>query len=124
MLEAATSDRGPQFISAFTSELCQLTGVMQKLSTQTDGNTEILNRTSISGCLCSSITSKTTGTTGHGFRPGYDELTGLSPFESEFEYKPRRHFDWEERMAASSASGEQLTRGQAQQFTRRAHGPS
>jgi hypothetical protein len=46
--ETITSDRGPQFISAFMDELCKLTGVKQKLSTayhpQTDGNTEILNQ--------------------------------------------------------------------------------
>jgi transposase InsO family protein len=42
------SDRGLQFISTFTGELCQLTGVKQKLSTayhsQTNSNTEILNQ--------------------------------------------------------------------------------
>jgi hypothetical protein len=31
--ETITSDRGPKFISAFTDELCKLTGVKQKHST-------------------------------------------------------------------------------------------
>ena len=47
-LETATSDRGPQFVSAFTDELCKLTGVKQKLSSafhlQTDGGTKVLNQ--------------------------------------------------------------------------------
>jgi len=42
------SDRGPQFISAFTNELCRLTGIKQKLSTtyhpQTNGSTEVVNQ--------------------------------------------------------------------------------
>ena len=46
--ETATSDRGPQFISAFTDELCKLVRVKQKLSTayhpQTDESTEVLNQ--------------------------------------------------------------------------------
>src|SRR4051812_27315869 len=46
--ETVTSDRGGQFVSAFTDELCKLIGTKQKLSTayhpQTDGNTEILNQ--------------------------------------------------------------------------------
>ena len=47
-LETVTSDRGPQFISAFMDELCKLTGVKQKLLTtyhpQTNSNIEILNQ--------------------------------------------------------------------------------
>ena len=47
-------------------------------------------------------------------------MVKVSPFELEFEYKPRRHFDWRERTAASPTPREQqLTR--AQQFARRAH---
>ncbi len=46
--ESVTSDRGPQFISAFFEELCKLMGVKQKLSTanhpQTNGSTEIINQ--------------------------------------------------------------------------------
>ncbi len=46
--ETVTSDRGPQFISAFMDELCNLTGVQQKLSSgghpQTNGNIEVYNQ--------------------------------------------------------------------------------
>ena len=46
--EMATSDRGPQFISAFMDELCKLVGVKQKLSTayhpQINSSTEVLNQ--------------------------------------------------------------------------------
>jgi hypothetical protein len=128
--ETATSDRGPQFISAFTNELCKLTGVKQKLSTayhpQTDGNTEILNQY---------LDQRLRPFINHfqddwaDLLPAMDfaqatmthESTGLSPFELEFGYKPRRHFDWKERTTASSTPREQLTREQAQQFARRAH---
>ena len=130
MPETATSDRGPQFISAFTNELCKLTGVKQKLSTashpQTDGNTEIVNQY---------LDQRLRPFVNHfqddwsGLLPAMDfaqatmthESTGLSPFELEFGYKPRRHFDWRERTTASPTPREQLTREQAQQFARRAH---
>jgi transposase InsO family protein len=42
------SDRGPQFVSSFWTELCRIIGVKLKLSTayhkQTDGQTEIMNK--------------------------------------------------------------------------------
>jgi hypothetical protein len=46
--ESITSDRGPQFVSAFWTEFCRIIGVKLRLSTayhkQTDGQTEIMNR--------------------------------------------------------------------------------
>jgi transposase InsO family protein len=46
--ESITSDRGPQFVSAFWTEFCRIIGVKLKLSTayhkQTDGQTEIMNK--------------------------------------------------------------------------------
>jgi transposase InsO family protein len=104
--ETVTSDRGPQFVSAFTDELCKLTGVKQKLSTayhpQTDGNTEVLNQY---------INQRLRPFVNHfqdnwsTLLPAMDfaqaslthESTGISPFELEFGYKPRMHFDWKER---------------------------
>lgn len=46
--ETIVSDRGPQFVSSFWSEFCQIIGVKVKLSTayhkETDGQTEIMNK--------------------------------------------------------------------------------
>jgi transposase InsO family protein len=46
--DTIVSDRGPQFISEFWGELCQILGIKLKLSTafhpQTDGQTEIMNQ--------------------------------------------------------------------------------
>lgn len=128
--ETVTSDRGPQFISAFMDELCKLTGVKQKLSTayhpQTDGNTEILNQY---------IDQRLRPFINHfqdnwaDLLPAMDfaqailphESTGLSPYELELGHKPRLHFDWENRTRNSATPREQLTREEAQQFAKRAH---
>ena len=46
--ETIVSDRGPQFISEFWTELCRILGIKLKLLTvyhpQTDGQTEIMNQ--------------------------------------------------------------------------------
>jgi hypothetical protein len=46
--ESITSDRGPQFVSAFWIEFCRIIGVKLKLSMayykQTDGQMEIMNK--------------------------------------------------------------------------------
>jgi len=116
--ETITSDRGPQFISAFIDELCKLTGVKQKLSTayhpQTDGNTEILNQY---------IDQRLRPFINH-FQDNWSDLlpamdfaqailphksTGLTPYELKLGYKPRLHFDWEHRTRKSPTPREQLT---------------
>lgn len=128
--ETITSDRGPQFISVFTQELCKLTGVKQKLSTadhpQTDGNSEVLMQY---------IDQRLRPFVNH-FQDNWSELLpaidfvqatlehdsiGISPFELELGYLPRRHFDWEERTKKSSTVREQTTREEAQQFAARTH---
>ena len=128
--ETITSDRGPQFISAFMHELCKLTGVKQKLSTadhpQTDGNSEVLMQY---------IDQRLRPFVNH-FQDNWSELlpaldfvqatlvhesTGISPFELEFGYLPRRHFDWAERTRDAPTPREQLTREEAQQFAARTH---
>jgi hypothetical protein len=128
--ETATSDRGPQFVSAFTDELCKLTGVKQKLSTayhpQTDGNTEVLNQY---------IDQRLRPFVNHfqdnwsTLLPAMDfaqaslthESTGISPFELEFGYRPRMHFDWKERTKKAATARERLTREEAQIFAARAN---
>src|SRR5579871_4891225 len=128
--ETVTSDRGPQFISAFMDELCKLTGVKQKLSTayhpQTDGHTEI---------LIQYIDQRLRPFVNH-FQDNWSDLlptmdfaqailphesTSLAPYELELGHKPYLHFDWERRTKKSSTPREQLTREEAQQFAKRAH---
>ena len=131
--ETMTSDRGPQFISAFTDELCKLSGTKQKLSTashpQTDGNTEIINQY---------IDQRLRPFVNHHqdnwskLLPSIDfaqavlphESTGISPFELEFGYKPRMQYDWRERTDLSDRSlspTERMTREAAQEMAKRAH---
>ena len=128
--ETATSDRGPQFVSAFMDELCKLTGVKQKLSTayhpQTDGNTEVLNQY-IDQRLRPFV---------NYFQDNWSDLlpamdfaqatlthtsTGFSPFELEFGYRPRMQFDWKERTQRSATVREQITREEAQAFASRTY---
>ena len=128
--ETATSDRGPQFISAFTHGLCKLTGVKQKLSTayhpQTDGNTEVLNQYIDQRLRLFVNNFQDNWST---LLPAMDfaqatlihESTGISLFELEFGYPPRMHFDWKERTHEAATIRERLTQEEAQAFASRAH---
>ena len=116
------SDRGPQFTSAFMNELCQLTGIKQKLSTpyhpQTDGNTEVLNQY-IDQRLRPFVNYHQDNWS--DLLPCMDwaqailphETTGLSPYEIEFGHQPVYHWDWEERTKASTTVREQMSREEA-----------
>ncbi|KIN98762.1 hypothetical protein M404DRAFT_31083 [Pisolithus tinctorius Marx 270] len=92
------SDRGPQFASAFTTELCKMLGVKPKLSTafhpQTDGQTERLNQ-DLQQYLCLFVNDR------QGSWPSWlkvaqfsynnkrQESTGRSPFSVTRSYAPR-----------------------------------
>jgi hypothetical protein len=127
-----TSDRGPQFISAFMNELCKLTGVKQKLSTanhaQTNGNTEIINRY---------IKQRIRPFINH-FQddwsdriPAMDfaqavlphESIGMAPAELELGFLPRMSYDWqartEDETLARTPLKERLSRQEAQAFAQR-----
>lgn len=129
MPESVTSDRGPQFVSAYLDELYKLTGVKKKLSSafhpQTDGNTEILNQY---------IDQRLRPFVNH-YQDNWSELlpaldfaqatlphysTGLSPFELEFGYRPRRHWDWSARTRKDCEPRELMNRKDAANFARRA----
>ena len=132
MPRSITSDRGPQFISAFMDELCRLTGTKQKLSTanhaQTNGNTEIINRY---------IKQRIRPFISH-FQddwsdriPAMDfaqavlphESTGIAPAELELGFLPRMSYDWKSRTADEDLEKmpvkERLAREEAQVFARR-----
>jgi hypothetical protein len=128
--ETITSDRGPQFISSFASELGLVLGFRFKLSTashpQTDGNTEILNQV---------IQQRLRPFVNH-YQDNWSELlpcmdfaqatlphesTGLSPFEIENRYKAHTHFDWEARTKEFKSPQERLNRKEAQRVMTRAH---
>ncbi|KAF2195937.1 hypothetical protein GQ43DRAFT_384389, partial [Delitschia confertaspora ATCC 74209] len=49
------------------------------------------------------------------------ESTGYSPFELELGFKPRMHFDWEERTLSSATIKEQFTREEVQRYIKKRH---
>lgn len=126
--DTATSDRGSQFVSDFTNELCKLTRVKQNIATtghaQTDGQSEILNK----------IYDQRLRPFVSHFQDDWDELlpamdlahailphetTGISPYELELGQKPRLPFNWEERTKKFNSPQEKLSRTAAQAFAKR-----
>jgi hypothetical protein len=126
--DSITSDRGPQFISAFWDELCKILGVKLKLSTayhpQTDGQTEIANQ---------HIAQRLRPFVNH-YQDNWSELlplidfaaatlthesTGLSPFQVELGFEPRTSFDWEPHAKGPVPAAERLNREQARQMAGR-----
>ena len=101
--ESITSDRGPQFVSAFWTEFCRIIGVKLKLSTayhkQTDGQTEIMNRY---------IDQRLRPFVNH-YQDNWSELIplmdrvqmtlphssiGMTPYRLKFGLDPRTSWDW------------------------------
>jgi transposase InsO family protein len=124
--DTVTSDRGPQFISAYWDEFCKILGIKMKLSTarhpQTDGNTEIVNQYFEKRLLpflnkhkdnwgeliaCADYQQLTT----------VHETTGMSPIELEMCYRPRTQWDWKE-VDPTLPTRERLTREEAQAWMR------
>jgi hypothetical protein len=121
------SDRGPQFISSFWKEFCDVLGTKLKLSTaeqpQTDGQTEIVNQY-IDQRLRPFVSY---------YQDDWDELLpivdfaqaslpheaiGQSSFQTEMAFEPRTSFDWKEIQDTASAS-ERLNRQEAQAYVKR-----
>lgn len=128
--DSIVSDRGPQFVSTFWTEFCQILGIKLKLSTahhpQTDGQTEIVNQY-IDQRLRPFISY---------YQDDWSDLlpiidfaaatlphraTGLSPFCTEFGYEPRTSFDWSSPAPTPSPDSPsmQLSRDRAQALARR-----
>jgi transposase InsO family protein len=101
--ESIVSDRGPQFVSTFWKEFCEILGFQRSLSTahhaQTDGQTEIVNQY---------IAQRLRPFINH-YQDNWSELLsivdfaaatlphasiGMSPFMVERGYEPRTSFDW------------------------------
>ena len=125
--DSIVSDRGPQFISSFWKEFCNILGVKVKLSTaeqpQTDGQTEIVNQY-IDQRLRPFV---------NYYQDNWDKLLpivdfaqaslpheaiGQSSFQTEMAFEPRTSFDWREIQDTASAS-ERLNRQEAQAYSRR-----
>jgi predicted aspartyl protease len=129
--DTIVSDRGPQFISAFTNELTLLLGIKFQLSTaehaQTDGQTEIVNQ---------ALQQRLRHFVNH-YQDNWSELlpamdfaaataphesTGLAPSEVEMGFIPRMHYDWNRRnIKEGQSSMEKLNRQEAQQYATRMH---
>lgn len=126
--QSITSDRGPQFISAFWDEFCKILGIRVKLSTaehaQTDGQTEIMNQYLDQRLrpFCNFFQDDWSE-----LLPAMDfaqavlphESTGLSPMEVETGHLPRMSYDWEERTKKFATPREELSRTEAQGFVKR-----
>jgi transposase InsO family protein len=121
------SDRGPQFISDFWSELCKILGIKLKLSTadhaQTDGQTEIMNQ--YMALRLRPFVSYFQDDWSE-WLPIIDfagailehESIGLSPFMVECGYEPRMSFDWQE-LPENLPPRERLSREEARTIGRR-----
>ena len=128
--ETIVSDQGGQFVSAFTNELCKLTGVKQHFASTyhapTNGGVEIVNQY-IDQRLRPFINHYQDNWS--DLLPAMDfaqatlkhESTGFSPYELELGFPPRLHFNWEERTRIVPSPTEQITREQAQQYAQRNH---
>lgn len=127
--ESVVSDRGPQFISTFWDEFCNILGIKLKLSTanhaQTDGQTEIVNQY---------IDQRLRPFVAY-FQDDWDELlpmadfaqaslphesTGQSPIFTEMGYEPRFSLEWKSSVKPSTAK-EKLNRNEAKDLLRRIH---
>lgn len=121
------SDRGPQFVSSFWNEFCQILGVKLKLSTayhaQTDGQTEIVNQ-HIVNRLRPFINNHQDNWS--DLLPMIDfaaaalpsESTNASPFLVDCGYEPRTSFDWKP-IEKNLPRDERISRQQAQDATKR-----
>ena len=127
--DTAVSDQGPQFISEFWNEFCQILGIKLKLSTafhpQTDGQTEIMNQY-IDQRLCPFINyyqdnwSELLPMMDYAQATLPHESTGLSLFQIEFGYEPCTSFDWKQPTEPASPR-ERLNREEAQQYVHWMH---
>lgn len=101
-----TSDRGPQFISAFMDELCRLMGVRHTLASpghhETVGQAEIMNEY-LDQRLRPYVShyqddwSERIPAMDHAQAALPHESTGMSPHEVEMGFPMPFHFDWENR---------------------------
>lgn len=127
--DSIVSDRGPQFISDFWTEVCSILGIKMKLSTadhpQTDGQTENMNQY-IDQRLRPFV---------NFYQDNWDELipmvdfaqaalvqesVGQTPFFTILGFEPRTSFDWKEIPADIPATA-RWNRQEAQVWTRRLH---
>jgi transposase InsO family protein len=127
--ESMVSDRGPQFVSQFWDEFCNILGIKVKLSTayhpQTDGQTEIMNQY---------IDQRLRPFVNH-YQDNWSDLlpmmdhaqltlphdsTGISPFELNYGYEPRTSFDWKPKKDPSSAN-EKVNRQDAREYATLLH---
>jgi hypothetical protein len=127
--DTIVSDRGPQFISEFWTELCRILGIRLKLSTafhpQTDGQTENMNQY-LDQRLRPFINHHQDNWS--DLLPIMDfaqatlpqDSTGVSPFYLEYGYEPRTSFDWE-RSTQPATLRDRLSQQEAQRYAQRMH---
>ena len=129
--DSIVSDRGPQFVSSFWTEVCRILGTRVKLSIvfhpQTDGQTEIINQY-IDQCLQPFVNyyqddwSSLIPMIDYAQFTLYHESIRMSPFELLKGYKPRTAWDWDRnRPQAPANAREQLNQDQAMAFAKRMH---
>lgn len=132
--ESIVSDRGPQFISAFTNELCRILGIKWELSaaghSQSQGQVENLLQW-IDQRLRMFVNHYQDNWSGaipaldftQACLP-HDSLDGLSPFEVRTGFAPDLPFDWERQTRREDMGSvqERLSRQEAQRTARTLQG--
>jgi hypothetical protein len=126
--ESIVSDRGPQFVSEFWTEVCNLSGIKQKLSTAyqapTDGQTEIMNQY-IDQRLRFFVNYDQDDW--EDLMPLMDHAqlilphasTGVSPFELTHARPARTTFDWKTPAHAPGTPRESLAKQEVRQILKR-----
>ena len=127
-LDTIVSDWGPQFISDFWNEFCQILGVKLRLSTanhaQTDGQTEIINQ---------HMAQRLRPFVNHYQDDWSDwllimdfaaavlphESTGVPPFLINQGVTPQTSFDWQQPQLPDQSAMECLNRNDAQKWVQR-----
>lgn len=127
--ESIVSDRGPQFISDFWGEFCQILGIRLKLSTafhpETDGQTEIMNQY-LAQRLRPFVNyyqdnwSELLPVMDYAQLTLLHESIGMSPFELLYGHTPRTSFDWRRPQDPATAR-ERLNRDEARDLAQTMH---